>query len=81
MYVLAVLAARSTTPVLLLILNPAGAELKDVPLNGPPVTLLIARVVEPIRQNVPPLTAAVGKALTVTVDVAVLLQLLAPVKL
>ena len=75
------LAARSIAPVLLFRFKPAGDELNDVLLKGPPVTPLIVRVVVPVRQNVPPLTVAVGSALTVTVDVAVLLQLFAPVKL
>ena len=75
------LAARSITPVLLLMLNPAGDELKDVALNGLPLTGVAVRVVVPVRQNVPPLTVAVGTELTVTVEVAVLLQLFAPVKL
>ena len=77
----AVLVARLITPVLLLRFNPAGDELKDVPLKGPPVIPLMVRVVVPVAQNVPPLTVAVGNALTVTVDVAVLLQPFAPVKL
>ena len=68
------------TPVLLLILSPAGDELKDVPLKGPPVIGVGVRVVVPVRQNVPPLTVAVGRVFTVTDDVAVLLQLFAPVK-
>ena len=75
------LVARLITPVLLLILNPAGDEPKDVLVNGPPLTRVAVRVVVPVRQNVPPLTVAVGNALTVTVEVAVLLQLFAPVKL
>ena len=69
------------TPVLPLILSPAGDEVNDVLVKGPPVMPLIVSVVVPVAQNVPPLTVAVGRALTVTVDVAVLLQPFAPVKL
>ena len=54
------------TPVAPLITRPAGAA-----LNDPPVAPVVVRVVEPVAQNVPPLTVAVGEELTVTCEVAV----------
>ena len=58
--------ARSITPVAALITSPAGnAE------NVPPVAPVVVSVVVPVAQNVPPLTVAVGEALTVTLLVAV----------
>ena len=57
---------RSITPVVVLITRPAGAALKV-----PPVAPVVVRVVEPVAQNVPPLTVAVGVELTVTLLVAV----------
>ena len=62
-------AARSITPVVALIVSPAG-----VALNVPPVAPVVVRVVVPVAQKVPPLTVAVGDELTVTCDVAVPLQ-------
>ena len=59
-------APRSITPVATFILNPAGnAE------NVPPAAPVVVSVVVPVAQNVPPLTVAVGDALTVTLLVAV----------
>ena len=58
--------ARSITPVEAFIFNPAGAELKV-----PPVAPVGVNVVVPVAQKVPPLTVAVGDALTITCDVAV----------
>ena len=52
-------------PVDAFIVNPAGA------LKVPPVAPVVVNVVVPVAQNVPPLTVAVGLALTVTCDVAV----------
>ena len=46
-------------------LKPADA------LNVPPVAPVVDNVVVPVAQKVPPLTVAVGLALTVTCDVAV----------
>ena len=46
-------------------LNPAGA------LKLPPVAPVMVSVAVPVAQNVPPLTVAVGDALTVTLFVAV----------
>ena len=68
-YVPAVEAARSMTPVVVLITRPAG-----VALNDPPVAPVVVRVVVPVAQKVPPLTVAFGDALTVTCEVAVPLQ-------
>ena len=59
-------AARSITPVVALIVSPAG-ELENVP----PVALVVVSVVVPVAQKVPPLTVAVGDEFTVTCDVAV----------
>ena len=57
---------RSITPVVVLIVRPAGdAE------NVPPVAPVVVSVVVPAAQNVPPLTVAVGDELTVTCEVAV----------
>jgi hypothetical protein len=54
------------TPVVAPITRPAGeAE------NVPPVAPVVVSVVVPVAQNVPPLTVAVGDALTVTLFVAV----------
>ena len=47
-------------------LSPAGDALKV-----PPLAPVVANVVVPVAQKVPPLTVAVGFALTVTCDVAV----------
>ena len=58
--------ARLMVPVTGSILNPAGSALKV-----PPVAPVVVNVVVPVAQNVPPLTVAVGLALTVTCDVAV----------
>ena len=66
MYVPGVEAARSIAPVVALIVRPAGAA-----LNVPPVAPVVLSVVVPVAQKVPPLTVAVGDALTVTCDVAV----------
>ena len=60
---------RSITPVVVLITSPAGAA-----VNVPPVAPVVVSVVVPVAQNVPPLTVAVGDALTVTLFVAVPLQ-------
>ena len=60
------------TPVVVLITRPAGAA-----LNVPPVAPVVVRVVEPVAQNVPPLTVAVGGQVvqvTVLETVAVLPQ-------
>ena len=58
--------ARLITPVVALITRPAGnAE------NVPPVAPVVVSVVVPVAQKVPPLTVAVGDALTVTLLVAV----------
>ena len=57
---------RSITPVVVLIVSPAGDA-----LNVPPVAPVVVRVVVPVAQNVPPLTVAVGDGLTVTWEVAV----------
>ena len=65
-YVPGVEAARSITPVVVLIASPAGAA-----LNVPPDAPVVVRVVVPVAQKVPPLTVAVGDELTVTVLVAV----------
>ena len=62
-------AARSITPVAPLIVRPAGAA-----ENVPPVAPVVVSVVVPVAQKVPPLTVAVGDALTVTLLVAVPLQ-------
>ena len=59
-------AARSITPVVVLIVSPAGSA-----LNVPPVAPVVVRVVVPVAQKVPPLTVAVGDELTVTCDVVV----------
>ena len=61
--------ARSITPVVASITRPAGNA-----LNVPPVAPVVVNVVVPVAQKVPPLTVAVGDALTVTCDVAVPLQ-------
>ena len=59
-------AARSITPVVAFMFNPAGnAE------NVPPVAPVVMSVAVPVAQNVPPLTVAVGEELTVTLLVAV----------
>ena len=47
-------------------LSPAGDALKV-----PPLAPVVVNVVVPVAQKVPPLTVAVGLALTVTCDVAV----------
>ena len=47
-------------------LSPAGDTLKV-----PPLAPVVVNVVVPVAQKVPPLTVAVGFALTVTCDVAV----------
>jgi len=60
-YVPGVDDARSITPVDALIFNPAGDALKV-----PPVAPVVINVVEPVVQNVPPLTVAVGFEFTVT---------------
>ena len=57
---------RFITPGFGSMLRPAGTALKV-----PPVAPVVAKVVVPVAQNVPPLTVAVGFALTVTCDVAV----------
>ena len=57
---------RSITPVVVLIVRPAGAA-----LNVPPVAPVVVSVVVPVAQKVPPLTVAVGDELTVTWEVAV----------
>ena len=62
-------ADRSMTPVVALIVRPAGEE-----ENVPAVAPVVVRVVVPVAQKVPPLTVAVGDALTVTLLVAVPLQ-------
>ena len=62
-------AARSITPVVALIVRPAGAA-----ENVPPVAPVVVSVVVPVAQKVPPLTVAVGDELTVTLLVAVPLQ-------
>ena len=57
---------RLITPVDASITRPAGnAE------NAPPVAPVVINVVVPVAQKVPPLTVAVGDALTVTLLVAV----------
>ena len=48
------------------IFNPAGDA-----LNVPPVAPVVVNVVVPVAQKVPPLTVAVGLALTVICDVTV----------
>jgi hypothetical protein len=58
--------ARFIVPVTGSMLRPAGNALKV-----PPVAPVVTNVVVPVVQNVPPLTVAVGLALTVTCDVAV----------
>jgi hypothetical protein len=55
---------RFIVPVDGSIFNPAGA------LNVPPVAPVVVNVVVPVAQKVPPLTVAVGLALTVTCIVA-----------
>ena len=65
-YVPGVDADKSITPVVALILNPAGDA-----VNVPPVAPVVVNVVVPVAQNVPPLTVAVGCELIVTVLVAV----------
>ena len=62
-------AARSITPVVALMVSPAG-----VALNVPPVAPVVVSVVVPVAQKVPPLTVAVGHEFTATCDVAVPLQ-------
>ena len=62
-------AARSITPVVALMVSPAGEE-----ENAPPVAPVVVSVVVPVAQKVPPLTVAVGDEFTVTCDVAVPLQ-------
>ena len=57
---------RSITPVVVLMLSPAGVALKV-----PPEAPVVVRVVVPVAQKVPPLTVAVGVELIVTVLVAV----------
>ena len=66
MYVPGVDAVRSITPVVVLIVSPAGDA-----LNVPPVAPVVVSVVVPVAQKVPPLTVAVGDGLTVTWEVAV----------
>src|SRR6476660_5983441 len=65
-YVLGVDAARSITPVVASITSPAGVAEKV-----PPVAPVVASVVVPVVQNVPPLTVAVGLFDTVTCEIAV----------
>ena len=65
MYVPGVDPARSITPVVEFIFNPAVEE------NVPPVVPVIAIVVVPVAQNVPPLIVADGCAFTITVLVVV----------
>ena len=58
--------ARLITPVAPLITRPEGnAE------NVPPVAPVVVSVVVPVAQKAPPLTVAVGDAVTVTLLVAV----------
>ena len=64
-YVPGVDVDRSITPDEF-ILRPAGDAVKV-----PPVAPVVLNVVVPVAQKVPPLTVAVGLALTVTCDVAV----------
>src|SRR6476659_2344182 len=66
LYVLGADAPRSITPVVASITRPAG-----VALNVPPTAPVVANVVAPVAQNVPPLTVAVGLFDTVTCEVAV----------
>src|SRR5258705_14007684 len=66
LYVPGVDVPRSITPVVVLIVSPAGSA-----LNVPPVAPVVVSVVVAVAQKVPPLTVAVGDALTVTVLVAV----------
>ena len=54
------------TPLVALIVSPAG-----VAENDPPVAPVVVSVVVPVAQKVPPLTVAVGDEFTVTCDVAV----------
>src|SRR6476646_5998961 len=65
-YVLAVDAARSITPVVASITRPAG-----VAENVPPTAPVVVSVVVPVAQNVPPLTVAVGLFDIVICEVAV----------
>ena len=58
-------AARLITPEALMTRPEGNAE------NVPPVAPVVVRVVVPVAQKVPPLTVAVGEALTVTLLVAV----------
>ena len=64
-YVPGVDVARLITPVDALIFKP------DCAPKLPPVAPVVVNVVVPVAQKVPPLTVAVGDALTVTCDVAV----------
>ena len=68
-YVPGVEAARSISPVVVLMVSPVGAA-----LNVPPVAPVVFSVVVPVAQKVPPLTVAVGDALMVTLLVAVPVQ-------
>src|SRR5258705_362964 len=72
-YVPGVDAPRSITPVVVLIVSPAGEE-----ENVPPVAPVVVSVVVAVAQKVPPLTVAVGDALTVTVLVAIPLNCVVP---
>src|SRR5258705_11857288 len=54
-YVTGIYAPRLITPVLVLIVSPAGSA-----LNVPPVAPVVVNVVVPVAQKVPPLTVAVG---------------------
>ena len=65
--------ARLITPVVALMLSPAGVALKV-----PPVAPVVVRVVVPVAQKVPPLTVAVGVELIVTLLVAVPLHGVVP---
>src|SRR5258705_12098014 len=56
-YVPVVDVPRSITPVVVLIVSPAGSA-----LNVPPVAPVVVRVVVPVAQKVPPLTVAVGSS-------------------
>jgi hypothetical protein len=60
---------RFIAPVVAVRESPAGAD-----ENVPPVAPVVVSVVDPVAQKVPPLTVAVGVAVTVTLLVAVPLQ-------
>src|SRR5688500_16553458 len=49
-------------------MSPAG-EAVNVPVTGPPTTLLMPIVAEPELQNVPPVSVSVGDGFTVMVKV------------